>query len=260
VLIRTALEWVAGLAFFIPVSGRLNPVMWSLVVEVHFYLVLPLLFLLTKPLSAKVCLGAIAAFLFVVPVSIQTLAGEFPSFSPQIHDPFCTGLSCFCVGVAIAGVDALKLWNEKWARLGDAGWLVLLVSILGRGWCDLSPSAHPAIVSELFHWTFFLGSGCLLCYAAAPGHPRARWLCGPWLRWCGIISYEWYLFHQPLIGWGRELFGPAHGNVFRYALILGVGPAASVVVSALVYRWFSLPILKFGRSRARARHSAPVSA
>ena len=41
-------------------------------------------------------------------------------------------------------------------------------------------------------------------------------LCAPWLRWCGIISYEWYLFHQPAIEWARDLFGPAGGNIFAY--------------------------------------------
>src|SRR6185437_3653603 len=32
-----AVKWLSGIAFFIPVDGKLNPVMWSLVVEVQFY-------------------------------------------------------------------------------------------------------------------------------------------------------------------------------------------------------------------------------
>ncbi len=81
-----------------PVSGKLNPVMWSLVVEIHFYLILPLLFLLTKPLPAKTCLWVISLFIFAVPVSIQALTGLGLPFAPEINDPFCTGLSCFCFG------------------------------------------------------------------------------------------------------------------------------------------------------------------
>ena len=36
-LLGTAAEWLSGIAWLVPVSGDLNPVMWSLIVEVHFY-------------------------------------------------------------------------------------------------------------------------------------------------------------------------------------------------------------------------------
>ena len=251
--IRTAGQWFTGLAFVMPVSGRLNPVMWSLVVEIHFYLILPLLFLLTKPLSARACLWIISLFLFAGPVSVQALTGLSPTFAPQINDPFCTGLSSFCIGVCVAGMDNLKLWNKNWGRIGDAGWFMMFFGLAGLAWVRLDLQAHAAILQNLFGWTFTLGTGCLLCYAAAPENPRARWLCAPWLRWCGIISYEWYLFHQPMINWARGLFGPAHGNIAKYILILGVPLVVSLGFSALVYRKFSLPILKHGRSRKSAQ-------
>jgi peptidoglycan/LPS O-acetylase OafA/YrhL len=249
--LRTAIQWLTGLAFVVPVSGKFNPVMWSLVVEIHFYLVLPLLFLLTKPLPARTTLCVISLFLLVVPVSIQTLTGLAPTFAPEISDPFCTGLSCFCLGVGVAGIDALKLWSKRWGKIGDAGWVVLLFGLAGMAWRQLNPPAQADILTYLFHWSFTLGTACLLCYAAAPENPRARWLCAPWLRWCGVISYEWYLFHQPMIGWARELLGPAGGNIFKYSLISGLPLVAGVTFSALVYRKFSLPILKYGRAKNR---------
>lgn len=249
VFFRAAFQWLTGLAFLLPVNGRLNPVMWSLVIEIHFYLILPLLFLLTKPLPARACLWSISLFLFVVPVSIQALTGFAPTFAPEINDPFCVGLSSFCFGVAVAGIDALKLWNKSWSRVGDLGWLVMLTGLAGLAWLEISGPAHPAILPHLFHWTFVLGTGCLLGYAADPQRAPARWLCAPWLRWCGIVSYEWYLFHQPMIEWTRELFGPAGGNIGKYSLILVLPFAASLAFSALVYRKFSLPILKFGRAK-----------
>jgi peptidoglycan/LPS O-acetylase OafA/YrhL len=251
--LHTAGQWLTGLAFLLPVSGQLNPVMWSLVVEIHFYLILPLLFLLTKPLPAKTCLWLISLFLFAVPVSIQALTGLGPTFAPEIYDPFCTGLSCFCFGVCVAGIDNLKLWNPSWGRLGDTGWFIMVLGLGGQAWVKINPQAHAAILPHLFNWTFILGTGCLLCYAAAPQNGRVRWLSAPWLRWCGIISYEWYLFHQPMILWARELFGPAHGNIAKYSLILGVPLVASVIVAALVYRNYSLPILQYGRAKKSAR-------
>jgi peptidoglycan/LPS O-acetylase OafA/YrhL len=253
VFLHAAVQWLTGLAFFIPVSGRFNPVMWSLVVEIHFYLILPLLFLLTKPLSARTCLWVISLFLFAVPVSIQALTGLSPKFIPDISDPFCTGLSCFCCGVAVAGIDNLKIWNKGWSRIGDAGWVVVLCGLAGLAWVRINPETHAAILPHLFGWTFILGTGCLLCYAADPQNGRVRWLCAPGLRWCGIISYEWYLFHQPIIGRVHEWLGAANGNIFKYAAILGVPVLLSLVFSALVYRKFSLPILQFGRARKSAK-------
>jgi peptidoglycan/LPS O-acetylase OafA/YrhL len=249
--LHTAVQWLTGLAFVIPASGRFNPVMWSLVVEIHFYLVLPLLFLLTKPLSARACLWIIPLFLFAVPVTIQALTGLAPTFTPKVSDPFCVGLSCFCFGVAVAGIDALKLWDGRWVKFGEAGWFAMLAGLAGMAWTQMDPSVDYKILAALSHWTYTLGTGCLLCYAAAPENPRARRLCAPWLRWCGIISYEWYLFHQPLIEWTRVLFGPTGGNIFTYSLIIVIGLVASVTLSALVYRKYSLPILKFGRSKNR---------
>jgi len=256
VYLTAAAQWLSGLAFIMPVSGRFNPVMWSLVLEIHFYLVLPLLFLLSKPLSARASLWGISIFLFAVPVTIQALTGLAPTFGPEISDPLCTGLSSFCLGVAVAGIDALKIWNKSWSKIGPVGWLLMFIGLSGLAWGEINSSASPAILREVFHWIFVLGTGCLLCYAAAPEHPHARWLCAPWLRWCGIISYEWYLFHQPMIIGTRELLGPTSGNIIKYSAIIALPLAVSLAVAALIYRYFSLPILKYGRSKkAAAKHS-----
>jgi peptidoglycan/LPS O-acetylase OafA/YrhL len=116
----------------------------------------------------------------------------------------------------------------------------------------MNPSAHGNLVSYAVHWLYMIGAASLLCYASAPDHPHVRWLCTPWLRWCGIISYEWYLFHQPIIAWIRELIGPAGGSFFKFGLVVAISLPASMILSALVYRIYSLPILKFGRSKRTA--------
>lgn len=251
--IRTAAEWLTGLAFIVPVSGQLNPVMWSLVVEVHFYLILPLLFLLTKPLSSRTCLWFISLFMLAVPLSIQFSTGLCPTYHPEISDPLFTGLSCFCFGVTLAGLDNLKIWNRGWAKIADAGWVLMLIGLLGLAWLRWNTKIHSEALAQGTNWLFMMGSGCLLCYATATQKKAARWLCNPWLRWCGIISYEWYLFHEPLAFWSRVLLGPANGNIFRFLLITGIPLMISLAIAAFVYRMFSLPILKYGRSQKLAR-------
>ena len=96
--------------------------------------------------------------------------------------------------------------------------------------------------------------GLLLFFVANPQEMCARLLCMPWLRWFGIISYEWYLFHQPIVIWTREILGKAQGSVLKYMLIVGGPLLASLIFSALVYRCFSLPLLKYGRSKTGKSH------
>lgn len=251
--IHAAGRWLTGLAFIMPVSGQLNPVMWSLVVEVHFYLVLPLLFLLTKPFPAKTCLWLIPLLIFGIPFSINLTTGQSPTFSPDISDPLLTGLDCFCLGVFFAGCDNLNIWDKRWARLGNIGWGLLLSGLAGLTWSQINPQSHGSLIGQISQWLFLIGTGCLLSYATDPKRAVARWLCTPWLRWYGIISYEWYLFHQPMINWSRQLFGPADGHILKYLLILGIPLAASLFLAAFIYRKFSLPILRYGRARKSAQ-------
>lgn len=249
----TAAEWLTGVAFFTPVSGKLNPVMWSLVVEIHFYVVLPVLFLLSRRLAARAAFWAITIFILAAPTAIRIATGLGPTFQPEIHDPYCTGLNNFYFGVLLAGVDNLGWWRKGWGWLGYLGWPLMAAGLAGAAWARATGGAHAALVAGTFVWAFNLGTGCLLCYGAEPNHARVRWLCWPGLRWCGIISYEWYLFHQPMIYWCRGLLFPAGGNVGKYAVNLAVPALASVIFAALVYRLYSLPLLRFGRNQNAAK-------
>ena len=68
-----------------------------------------------------------------------------------------------------------------------------------------------------------------------------------------FIVWMGYLFHQPMIYWSREIFGGANGGIFKYAIIIGVPLVTSLAVAALIYKNFSLPILKYGRSQKSAQ-------
>jgi peptidoglycan/LPS O-acetylase OafA/YrhL len=120
--------------------------------------------------------------------------------------------------------------------------------LLLEAWKQTHSGLQGSTLGVSLPWIDKIGSGFLLCYVANPKHAIARLLCAPSLRWCGIISYEWYLFHQPIIQWARQIFGPAGGNRLFYVEIVGGSLLLSGVLSALIYRYFSLPILKYGRA------------
>lgn len=245
--VGTAGRWLSGLAFLLPVDGRLNPVMWSLAVEVQFYLFLPLFFLVCRRLRPVACLGMTGVFFLLIPVVARIWMRGGPTFHPNIDTHFPAGLDAFFLGVFVAGLHNLNLLKKSWAGLGWLGlglWAAALVaSATMTVWWGPQTFWQDQGIDLLEK----VASGLLLLLVADPDHPVIRWLCQPVLRWFGIISYEWYLFHQPIFYWFRFHWGPAGGNGLVYAAIMAGSLATGLVVAAVVYRFFSLPILKRGR-------------
>ncbi|MDR3457455.1 MAG: hypothetical protein P4N60_08415 [Verrucomicrobiae bacterium] len=91
----------------------------------------------------------------------------------------------------------------------------------------------------------------LLYFVFDPGSLGARFFSLGWLRFTGIISYEWFLFHGPVVACFHEHTGPTHGSVLAYAWRTLVPLALTFVFYALVYRYFSLPILHRVRDRLK---------
>ena len=245
--IPLAAQWLAGIPFFWPVSGKLNPVMWTLVVEVQFYMVLPLVFGLLKSVSARSCLWLIPLIFLLVPILFQAFTGLHAEFNPEINSHFPSALDAFGLGILVAGLDNRGGLGGKWAWLAVPGALLFLLGLLLDAWVHTHPAGPASALGPCATWLDMIGSGCLLCFVANPKLRMARLLCSPALRWCGIISYEWYLLHQPIIQWARQFHGPTGGNVARFAALIGGSLLLSGVLSASIYRFFSLPLLKYGR-------------
>lgn len=250
-----AARWLIGLPFLGswagPISGTLNAVMWSLIVEVQFYLVLPLLFLALRSVSYNATLWILSLGLIVTPIFFDYwnhAHGIKFTIIPQMVIPFPTVLGGFALGVCIAGLHTAGRITEKWARLGDLGIILIAIAFPLSAWSDLKEISNYWLLLAL-SWFVKIAAACLLCYVAYPQNPRAKWLTQSWLCWFGAISYEWYLFHYPLIVWVRQWAGNCNGNIVKYALVLGVPLVAGLVLSAWCYKAISLPILKMGRSR-----------
>jgi peptidoglycan/LPS O-acetylase OafA/YrhL len=146
-------------------------------------------------------------------------------------------------------LENLGFLKKTWVKGAVAGVVLWPLALLLAAWASMHPTEKTFLTNELVQGSLKVSAACLLFFIASPQHPIARLLCAPWLRWCGIISYEWYLFHQPLALWSRAHFGPARGNPFEYVLIVGTPLLVGLVLSAAVYRFFSLPILRYGREK-----------
>jgi peptidoglycan/LPS O-acetylase OafA/YrhL len=247
--LKLGAQWLTGWAFIVPVSGKLNPVMWTLVIEVQFYITLPLLFVSLKRVRPKTTFVIIATLFFLAPLLFRVLTKQVPTFNPKIDPHYPAALDAFAFGVLIAGLENFGFVKKSWVQLGVAGIFLWPMALFSVGWVSLHPEANSFLVNELVQAGLRVSAACLLFFIASPRHLIAHVLCAPWLRWCGIISYEWYLIHQPLVIWSRQHCGPAGGNLLKYAAIVGLPLVLGLVVSAAVYRYFSLPLLRFGREK-----------
>jgi peptidoglycan/LPS O-acetylase OafA/YrhL len=248
----TMFDWLLGLPLLHPPKGNLNSVMWSLIVEVHFYIILPFFFLLLKKLKFEYCLALIPSVFLLVPLCFRITTGCYaPTLSlfPNIDVHFPALLDSFALGILVAGFHAAGWLRPGWARLGNIGCFLFALCLVGQSCIHFSP-LPPPLSAEVLHNFVLISSGLLLLYVANPYFRLGRCLAFPLLRWFGLISFEWYLSHQPIILWARSSFGPASGNIWKYLLIVGGSFLFSLLFSAFVYRYFSLPILKYGRNRS----------
>src|SRR5206468_3287304 len=94
-----------------------------------------------------------------------------------------------------------------------------------------------------------LSAFLMLFFIFHPGCLGARLFSGPLLRFLGIVSYEWFLIHQPVQVQFREFLGSSVGSIPRYLFTVFTPSLLSLGLAILIYHKFSLPILRWGRRR-----------
>jgi len=245
--LTTALKWLTGYAFFAPVSGKLNPVMWSLIVETHFYIALPLVFVLLKKCGYRTTLVLTFLLFLLVPLAariIQHQAGTGFSLHPLIQVRFPSKLDPFAIGILIAGLHQLGSLPKTLVRNAYLGLFGILAALLLVAWNKVSPGFYFSNFWEFINMLVIASTGLLLSFIGDPEN-AARWfLDNSILRWLGLISYEWYLFHQVAFFFTWKFLGEADGDPKIYAARILIPAIVSLGLASLVYRFFSLPILR----------------
>ena len=225
--------------------------MWSLAVEVTFYLALPLLVVLARRLGVA---RLLVAMVFVaVGWTLMTRGLGIP-------DPGVGGLwlpaylDWFALGMGLA---ALRAWHDTTGhgsvldQLGDAGgtcWalagllLWLTATPLG-GPRGLDPATTGQALTK--HLLYGVAAAFLLVpavFGTDLGSPVRRALEHPVARWLGRISYGVFLWHLIVLELvyrfsGLELFG---GDAWLVTLVV---LPLSVVVAAISLRLVEQPAL-----------------
>jgi peptidoglycan/LPS O-acetylase OafA/YrhL len=198
--------------------GSPNRAFWSIAIEAQLYILLPLLLLIVRRVSALAMVALVAAIVVTIGLlgpHVALLNDTLVRFTPDLAVLFAVGV--LAAGVVTAGE---RTRSRPWAgyAVATSAAVIALMWVKGSTWSNLNLfwvdlAWAPAI-------------GCLLAAIATsrPG-PLVRFLnTGP-LRSLGSFSYSLYLTHMPIV------------IAVSYGLVLGrvaPGTPTFLVLSAIV--------------------------
>jgi peptidoglycan/LPS O-acetylase OafA/YrhL len=172
--------------------GSPNRAFWSIAIEAQLYILLPLLLLLVRRVSARAMVGLVAAIV----VTIGVLGPHVPLMNTALIK-FTPDLAVlFAVGLLAAGIVTAdeRTRSRPWAgyALAAAVPVIALMVVKGSTWSNLNLFWLDLAWAPAF--------GCFLA-AIATSRPRPliRFLDARMPRSLGACSYSLYLTHMPIV-------------------------------------------------------------
>ena len=234
--------------FWLP--ERVNVVYWSLTVEWHFYVLVPLLAWLLVRVGRAPVLGACVLLSVLWWANVPPL--ELPrGFVFGRLDQFIAG--AIAADIATGGCGAFGAAVRRIARTRPY-LIAFVLALLAIGTYHGSTLGHSRgiLLDAFLHPAVGLVIAAALI--AIVTRERKQFLEHPVLLWFGMISFSLYLWHYPILVYGirwTDVDTAVPEVLWRpvaIALLLG----AVVALSALSYRFVERPFLK------RRRPSEPV--
>ena len=225
----------------------INLVWWTLPVELGFYLILPLLGYLARPLGGWTILGLGLAITMSWRGWIFTTADvdnylKVLSVLDSLPGVFFTFMLGFCMNY---------LPTEIKPRLRRAASLAAVIALLALMQWQLG-------LNDVYwrgHWILLvwppLVAICIaaLVYCLARPMPGTRWLGNPVLIWLGHVSFGIYLWHFQVFRILSMLLPDAWNTPLSSLLGLLVTVALTLVMAALSYYVVERPCMNWGARR-----------
>ncbi len=217
-------------------AGSPNRAFWSIAIEAQLYVLLPLLLLLARRVSAWAMAGLVAAIVVTTGLlgsHIPLLNTALVKFTPDLAVLFAVGL--LAAGIVSAGE---RTRARPWPRyaLAATAPVIALIVIKGSAWSNL----------HLF-WLDLAWAPALGCFLAAIAtarpRPVVRFLSSRLPRSLGSCSYSLYLTHLPIViavSYGLVLGRVATGTPTFFVLTATVLPV-TVCFARLFAAAFELP-------------------
>lgn len=235
---------------------------WSLGVEEQFYLVWPVLIILTawvvrrarRRAASPETTSSVRPY-FVVLALVALVSFGLSLVITYVMPPLAYfSLPTRAWQLAAGGLVALTA--ARWRRLTGvpatvAGWAGLALIVLACVVLD-GDTTYPGVAALLptLGAVLIIGAGC-----AQPARGCGRLLGSPPLRAIGRVSYSWYLWHWPVLVLVPAFVGHAVGLPVRLVSVL-----VSLGLAVLTLRYVENPLRFADRIRLSARNSLALGA
>ena len=240
---------------------------WSLCVEEHFYLLLPLLtvLLMRRPAAWKVYAALLGVLAFgicvrglVVVHQLRPLGPDDENFAviylEKMYYPTYVRLDGLLAGVSLALLQTFRPgWWSALTRRGHSLTFGGLAFVILAGWMFLprfESLSGRALVGDLIGYPLLASGFALLTASALSRNGAVARVQVPGARLFATLAFSLYLTHKAAVHLLVTLFpGLPEGRYWMLPVYLGV----CVLVAAAFYIGVEKPFLKLRESRAEGR-------
>ena len=222
-----------------PVSGQflINPSLWTIPLEMEFYLLYPLAFLFFRSNRSSLLL------IFSLGISGLSILLSYHGYY------WLSFTAVFLWPSWLIGAGIAKLHRDQKLKLIKLGYLFFL-TVLCLGISLMSKYQNWETWTQYLAWTAFYSFFFILClsYAGLINRIIGNRLMKS-VSWIGKISFSLYLIHFPLF----RLFGYLHREIFEEKpanfLISLFYLLPVILIAWLFFRWVEDPIHKWSKKK-----------
>lgn len=215
-----------------------NGALWTLAIEVQFYLMYPLLFAARRRMGVLPTMAAIAVINAVSGYLLEPIWVYF----------FTSYWFSWTLGAYVAEIRATSSAPLNGSQV--LKWRLTGLVLAGLGCAAFNYSVYIGQYIAFQLWA--MGFACMLRTMVDPGalSMRGRWITRMFAR-CGAFSYSLYAIHLPIFICLQAIF-------FRSALQVSIWPSlafmpVAILIAYLFYRCVELPAIRWSESIKRKK-------
>jgi len=214
---------------------QIDPVIWSLIIEMKVSLLFPLLIMLVTR-TTKMIYGALA---LITTIALTTPL-HFVTHSSSSWSRAAIMLPVFLVGSYLA-----RFRGELVFRLRASRWIRLAAAIAGVGLYSMVWFV-PLEKQSLARWGSALGSGAFILLFLASARLQSIGTARP-IQFLGKVSYSFYLIHLPILITAASFLFPL---LHSFAAVVAISLVACLLTAWVLYSLIEVPAHNWGKRLA----------